>query len=307
MREAYRVGMDSARALLSGVVDYAGLFPPAALAMAEAVAEYARAQRGQDAWMLGRFVLPAARLPEFAEARAAATGGPDWRLSAIVRDGAAADPASVAAFNADPVRHRARVDTIECRPQALTGIDWLANVFGDAFDVYVEVAVGDDASDWLARVAGRGLKAKVRTGGLSPEAFPAPAALLDFIGAAVRLKVPFKATAGLHHAVRGSYRLTDEPAAARAPMYGYLNVLLATAALEAGLPASAAERILRQTDASTLRFSEASVRWVDTELPASALRATRQHRLVSFGSCSFRDPVDELRELPASCLLTPNS
>ena len=50
----------SARALLGGVVDYAGLFPPAALSMADAVAEYAAAQRGADAWMLGRFVLPAA-------------------------------------------------------------------------------------------------------------------------------------------------------------------------------------------------------------------------------------------------------
>jgi hypothetical protein len=299
--------MDSARALLSGVVDYAGLFPPAALVMAEAVAEYARAQGGHDAWMLGRFVLPAARLPEFAEARAAAPGGPDWRLSAIVRDGAEADQAAIAGFNADSIRHRARVDTIECKPQALTGIDWLADAFGEAVDVYVEVAAGDDAADWLARVAARGLKAKVRTGGLSPEAFPAPAALVDFIGAAVRLKVPLKATAGLHHAVRGSYRLTDEPGAARAPMYGYLNVLLATAALEAGLPASAAERILCQTDASTLRFLDGGVRWADIELPVSTLRVTRQHRLVSFGSCSFQEPVDELHELPDCCLLTPHS
>lgn len=316
MRRAYRVGMDSARALLSGVVDYAGLFPPAALPMAEAVAEYARAQGSADAWMLGRFVLPAVRLPELAGVRAVlpAGPGPEWRLSAIVRDGAAADHGAIAAFNAGALRHRALVDTIECQPQSLTGIDWLADVFGEAFDVYVEVAAGDEAVRWLERVAARKLKAKVRTGGLTANAFPAPAALVGFIAAAVQLQVPFKATAGLHHAVRGSYRLTYEPDAARATMYGYLNVLLATAALDAGLPASAAEQILCEIDASSLRFSEASVRWGDTELPLSTLHDTRQHHLVSFGSCSFREPVDELHALPRPLVpgsgfrvLTPNS
>src|SRR5512139_1490599 len=132
--------MESVRALLVGAVDYAGLFPPAALPMAGAVAEYGRAQGGPDAWMLGRFVLPAGRLSEFAEARAAANApaaSRTWTLSAIVRDGSDADRAAISAFNAGSARHGAVVDTVESKPQEVDGIDWLADAFGEAFDVYV--------------------------------------------------------------------------------------------------------------------------------------------------------------------------
>jgi hypothetical protein len=288
----------SARALLAAVVDYAGLFPPAALPMTGAVAEYAAAQGSGDTWMLGRFVLTATRLPEFAEVRASAAAptGP-WRLSAIVRDGSQADCDAVSGFNAGSARHHAIVDTIECKPQALEGIDWLADACRPSLDGYVEVTAGDEAEPWLERVAARGLKGKVRTGGLTPDAFPSPAALLSFIEAAVRLRVPFKATAGLHHAVRGCYRLTYDDRAAQAPMYGYLNLLLATAAIQTGASRAVAEQILCQTDTSSLVFADEAIRWGAAEWSAATLRSTRAEHLVGFGSCSFREPVAELHSL----------
>ena len=211
----------SARTLLGRVVDYAGLFPPAGLSMADAVREYAAARDGADAWMLGRFVLPAARLPEFAAARTAPGMPPGtWSLSAIVRDGSEDDRAAVATFNAASARHGAVVDTVEAKPATLAGIDWLAESFRAPIEVYVEVAPGPEAEVWLTHARESGVRGKVRTGGVTAEAFPAPAALVAFLEAAVHAGVPFKATAGLHHAVRGSYRLTYEPGAAAAPMYG---------------------------------------------------------------------------------------
>jgi len=81
-------------ALLHTIVDYAGLFPPAGLAMDEAVRHYAACRRDAHAWMLGRFVAPAARLDELAAAmRVAAAAGPEhpWRVSALVGEDAAAD------------------------------------------------------------------------------------------------------------------------------------------------------------------------------------------------------------------------
>lgn len=288
----------SATALLSGVVDYAGLFPPAALGMPAAVAAYHAALAGPDAWMLGRFVVPASRLPELAEVLSALPADrPDWRVSAIVRDGVDADAASVADFNNAYSRHRARVDTVESKPSALDAIDGLAAHFGAGIDVYVEVAPGADADRWLQRVAARGLRAKVRTGGVTAEAFPSPAVLAAFLAATVRHKVVFKATAGLHHAVRGSFRLTYDSGAAQAPMYGYLNVLLATAALHAGRPVATAEAILQQTDAAALVFAADAVRWGADVFPLSMLRDTRARHLVSFGSCSFTEPVEELDAL----------
>jgi len=288
---------DSTTALLAGAIDYAGLFPPAGLPMAAAAAEYHAALTSPHAWMLGRFVVPAARLLELANARAALPPGPQWPLSAIVRDGSSADLAAITAFNASAAQHPARVDTIEVKPHTLAGVDWLAAQAGDGLEVYVEVTPGPDVDQWLERVAARGLRAKVRTGGLTADAFPTSTALAAFIAAAVGHRVPFKATAGLHHAVRGAYRLTYDDGADHAPMYGYLNVLLATAAARAGHARSAIEAILQQTDVATLVFADDAVSWGAEQFPLSIVCDTRQHQLVSFGSCSFREPVAEFDAL----------
>lgn len=288
---------ESATTLLTGVVDYAGLFPPAALPMAAAVAEYARARGSEGAWMLGRFVLPAPRLAEFGAALA--TVEPPltpWRLSALAGDRADADVATVTAFNASPLAAAAIVDAVESRPADLDGVDWLAERWRGV-DVYVEVSPAADVVTWLERIAARGLRAKIRTGGVTADAFPSPAAVVAFLDAAVHVGVAFKATAGLHHAVRGTYRLTYAADAAAAPMYGYLNVLLATAALRAGRPVATAEALLQLTDAATLEFTADAVRWGGERFPLSMLRDTRSHHLVSFGSCSFQEPVDEFDAL----------
>jgi hypothetical protein len=291
---------ESATTLLTGVVDYAGLFPPAALPMAAAVAEYARARGSEGAWMLGRFVLPAPRLAEFGAALA--TVEPPltpWRLSALAGDRADADVATVTAFNASSLAAAAIVDAVESRPADLDGVDWLAERWRGV-DVYVEVSPAADVVTWLERIAARGLRAKIRTGGVTADAFPSPAAVVAFLDAAVHVGVAFKATAGLHHAVRGSYRLTYAADAAAAPMYGYLNVLLATAALRAGLGRATAEDLLVRDDASTLAFTDAAVRWHDVEFPTALLSATRASHLVGFGSCSFREPADEIQPLLAA-------
>jgi hypothetical protein len=288
---------EAALALLTGVVDYAGLFPPAGLAMAAAVEEYARARGGDQAWMLGRFVLPASRLGEFRDAVSTVEARlTPWRLSALAGDRSAADVAAVTAFNASPLGAAAKVDAVESKPAQVDGVDWLADHW-HGLDVYVEVNPAADVAAWLDRIAARGLRAKIRTGGVTADAFPSPAAVVAFLDAAVRAGVPFKATAGLHHAVRGSYRLTYAADAAVATMHGYLNVLLATAALRAGLGRATAENVLTCGDVSTLAFTETGVRWHDLELSSALLRATRADQLVGFGSCSFREPADEIRPL----------
>jgi hypothetical protein len=283
--------------LLAGAVDYAGLFPPAALSMAAAVAEYRAAQAGADAWMLGRFVVPATRLAELSQVLA--SGEPPltpWVLSAIVRDRSESDRTAIAEFNAS-ARGHATVDAIEAKPDSPDGIDWLADAFGTAFAVYVEIAASPDVESWMTHVAARGLRAKVRTGGLTAEAFPAPDALLRFIETAVRLDVAFKATAGLHHALRGEYPLTYEADAPHATMYGYLNVLLATAALREGLSSQIAADVLRRTGAASLTLADDGVRWGDVRISTDTIRRTRDAHMVSFGSCSFREPADEYRGL----------
>lgn len=294
---------DSATALLARVVDYAGLFPPAALGMPEAVAEYVRARAGRDVWMLGRFVVPASRLTELRDALTSAshTQTPDgaqnsWRVSAIVRDGSEDDVAAVSHFNAEAPA-AAAIDSVESAPASLESLSWLSSHFASIDERYVELPAGADAEVWMPRLAQTGCRAKVRTGGLQASAFPPPEALLGFIAATLRHQVPFKATAGLHHAVCGSYALTYERDAASARMFGFLNLLLATAALQAGLPEAAALGLLTGTSTHGLTFSHDGVQWGTTRLPTRLLRGLRERHLVSFGSCSFREPADEFRAL----------
>ena len=287
----------SATALLAAAVDYAGLFPPAALDMRQAVAEYAAARAGGDAWLLGRFVTPAARLPEFVRERTALPGTlPVWPVSAIVGAESGTDLTAIAATNASASGH-SRVDALECQPASLDGIDWLADRAG-ACEVFVEIPAGADVAAWMARIAARRLGAKIRTGGVTAAAFPSAADVVAFLDAATRAGVRFKATAGLHHAVRGAYRLTYEPAAPQATMFGYLNVLLAAASLRAGHPTAIAEQVLLRDDTTSLTFADDAVRWGALAFPTALVSATRAS-LAGFGSCSFREPADELRPLAA--------
>lgn len=291
----------SARALMAGAVDYAGLFPPAQLPLADALAEYRRALAGADAWMLGRFIVPAMQLSVLADAVVRdAHDGRGWTVSAIVREHMDEDAAAVQAFNQRAANLHVRVDTIECRPSSSDSITWLAKTFSPAFTVHVEVGVGPTARDDLRVVARHQLRAKVRTGGLAPDAFPAPASLVAFIESARDVGVPFKATAGLHHAMRGAYPLSDEIGAQSAMMHGFVNLMLATATVGERLPTTTAAALLTRTDHSALVFDDERVRWGDVELSIDAIGRMREAQCVSFGACSFREPADEYRRFDRS-------
>ena len=291
----------SARALMAGAVDYAGLFPPAQLPLGDAVAEYRRALAGADAWMLGRFIVPAVQLSVLADALVRdAHDGRGWTVSAIVREHMDEDAAAVQAFNQRAANQHVRVDTIECRPSSSDSIPWLAKTFSPAFTVHVEVGVGPTAPDDLRVVARHQLRAKIRTGGLAPDAFPAPASLVAFIESARDVGVPFKATAGLHHAMRGAYPLSDEIGAQSATMHGFVNLMLATATVGERLPTTTAAALLTRTDHAALVFDDERVRWGEVELSNAAIGRMRETQCVSFGSCSFREPADEYRRFDRS-------
>src|SRR5262249_36602097 len=126
--------------------------------------------------------------------------------------------------------------------------------------------------------------------------FPAPTDIVRFMRRCAELNVPFKATAGLHHPLRAEHRLTYAPDAPRGVMYGYLNVFL-TAALLGELSDAEAAALLAERDPTTLVVLRDVIRWHDHELRADQANAARERVASSFGSCSFREPVDDLRAL----------
>jgi hypothetical protein len=294
-------------ALLAGIVDYAGLFPPAGLAMGPAVRHHARYRAGPTAWMLGRFVVPAARLEEF-EAAAfdllpAADDAEPWRLSALAGSDVAADAARLAAFDArhapDREAGRAVVDVLEARVATPDACAALAPVAARGVDVYAEVPwQAPDAFPAFAGAArAAGVRLKLRTGGVTPDAFPPPDAVLAFLVACRDAGVAAKATAGLHHPLAGEHALTYEPGCARGTMYGFVNVFLAAALLRLGHEPARVRPLLTERDAAAFAADDAAVAWRGLRADAAALADARAHALVAFGSCSFEEPVADLRAL----------
>jgi hypothetical protein len=285
-------------ALLERVVDYAGLFPPAALSMPDAVAEYARQRRSPNAWMLGRFVVPVTRLDELAGAGQAVRERDEstWPVSALVGADPAGDFQVIRAFNA---RHGGRfaVEAVELRAATPEAIDFALAQRRDALEHYVEIAIEDDPRALLQAIRRHGARAKVRTGGVTADAFPSPAALGRFIVACAELGVPFKATAGLHHPLRGEEPLTYVSGATAATMFGFLGVFTAAALARNGADEATVIAVLEERDASAFSFTANALRWRDRTLDAGQVSAARREFALSFGSCSFREPVDDLHRL----------
>ncbi len=286
-------------ALLRGAIDYAGLFPPARLGMREAVANYAAYLGSDDAWALGRFVVPVVRLEEFAEAARPYVRGRDpWRVSVTVGGGIDGVQGEVHRFGMTHAE-LATVDAIEFRAVSPEVIAAAAAMLGASPRGYAELPLADNPAPYIEALRGTPVAAKLRTGGVTPDAFPDPERVLCFLQALLAAGIPFKCTAGLHHPVRGTFPLTYEPASPSGTMHGYLNVMLATAALEQGRGVDLARRILLEERAEAWLVTPAAISWREVRFAADALAVARSS-FEGFGSCSFREPLDELALVPAA-------
>lgn len=308
------------RSFMDGLVDYAGLFPPASLDMGSAVKEYASHLAEQDAWMLGRFIVPAGRLGELQETCAPyLDAGQEWAFSLLVggRESAAGALEAVAAqgraAQAFTKRFpgRAMIEILEA-PLPVDGSgsevgDFLQRYAGALADadlggreLYLEVLPGVDDVRVLEAISTMAacdsifsrIGAKLRCGGVTPEAFPSCERIAGFIDTCRRLDLPLKCTAGLHHPVR--HQAAEPPVM----MHGFLNVFgagILAHATGAGLKVLTA--CVAETDPEAFTFSTEGFAWRDHLVPAADLYLAREGFLAGFGSCSFAEPRDDLRTL----------
>ncbi len=235
---------DARRAALAALIDHAPTFPPASLSTPDALDEDRRARAGEHAWMLARLVWPASRRDELE--------GEDRALSVLLD----------APFEGDM-----RAEAVETRWVERHGEAGLDELVGE---VYVELPLGDGLEEKVAALAERGLRAKVRCGGVE---VPTAEALGRFLSVCRAARVPFKATAGLHHPLAAEGR------------HGFLNVIAACAFGDA---AALAEHV---------ELGAAGLRWRDRVAAPDELERVRREQLVAVGSCSFSEPVDDLKEL----------
>jgi hypothetical protein len=323
----------SVRAMFSGIIDYAGMFPPAQLPLEQAIRNYARYRTEPESWMLGRFVCPAAELEElspfveelFGEGSplSLAALGRTGKPGSVFLDDLRADLECVAQF-----RHthgdKVAVDVFETRvtPQLasqtrpgeyLYQVVQAIDAFGSpSLHVFLEPSPEGDWLDSVERLAVslyvlnslaiKGSKKrlgrpwfgfKLRCGGTQASMVPSIGQIAYVLS--VRGPLPFKATAGLHHPLR------QFDHALGTHVHGFLNVWFAALAL-----ATKHDRVMRgptplpllleDENAANFKFTDEAVSWRNLSL-STELVAEDREQITSFGSCSFDEPREGLREL----------
>jgi hypothetical protein len=291
--------MDAARTLLSGIVDYAGLFPPASATMEQAVAEYARQRESGGSWMLAAFVVPVVRLGEFADAAdgpLAASQGP-WPLSVLVGADYREELDALAKWVRDQAPGRVGVAALEHRPATPEAVADVASRAAGV-ELFLELPWDADLRPWVEAVRAAGARAKIRCGGVTPDLIPPVDRVAEFLRVCSDAGVGLKFTAGLHHPVRSVHPLTYEADAPTAMMHGFLNVFVAAGLLASGgLSDLDLLAVLEETDSGAFRVGPDGVAWREREVPASGLDSARRSFARSFGSCSFAEPVEDLQQL----------
>jgi hypothetical protein len=327
--------LGSLRALLDGIIDYAGTFPPAKLQMPEAVRKYVSYLGGPDAWMLGRFVCPVRSAAEVTrhllDLSDQATAGPRPRVSLLA--GGGTDASQTIGHLREDARALANSglrdlavagDVWEVRLPADVLKDCLSDQLGrmltaaddalrpvSATTIFYEAGVGDPS---VFRSLVKALQAheegetkvqvgfKLRTGGLDAGAFPPPEQIALVLVTCREARIPLKFTAGLHHPVR-----RFDPSVGT-HTYGFLNVFgAALLCIQHELDEGQLRPILLEEDASRFTFTVADFAWKNYGIPADAIRKLRKDRVISFGSCSFDEPRDDLRHLGILPPIVPGS
>ena len=301
--------------LVTSLFDYAGLFPPATLDMQKACENYARDRMGKHAWMLGRIVCPASKLHKLSEAAAILMPGTygtsgyrehadilePWGVSAVIDRPLDEALELIDAFDehhAEEVHGLARVECLELRPDSPEAIDRALDQIPEDVMAFFEVPAMEDCRGFVAALAGNDAAAKIRCGGVTPEAFPTSEQVGAFVLACKNAAVPFKATAGLHHPVRAEQKLTYEPDSERGVMHGFVNLFMATSFVRADdVPLEFVVELLEERDPDTFSFGEDSATWRNHEIGAADIARARETFALSIGSCSFGEPVEDLQKL----------
>jgi hypothetical protein len=272
-------------ALLAEIVDDAGLFPPAELDMPDAVDAHLAARAGEFRWMLGRFVCPAGRLEVLH--RHIPRGADPFRLSVIAPT--EWDASSFGSVDDD----RWRVEALEARLPDADVSKWAGELSAAASThganrAWLENPWADFPDDaWQAAtsaIAARdGVGLKVRCGGADSSAIPPPATLASIMVACRDAGIAFKATAGLHHPFRHGGH------------HGFLNLAVAAAlARVASLNDVDVAEILSDEDVDAFQVDDDGVSWHELHADVPAISTSRRDLFFGFGSCSFREPVDDL-------------
>jgi hypothetical protein len=293
--------MAAAREAFAALIDYAGLYPPASLPIEKVAGNYGEYRRGADAWMLGRLIAPVERLDEL-QARAVASGASAnarWPVSVLVGGAEAIATSAPLIARLRCLRDSALdIESVEANAATAADVAAIASAYPPEIERFVEVAADPDPASLLAAIADHRLAGKVRTGGVTKDKFPSPAIVARFLVRSSAARVPVKATAGLHHAVRGEHRLTYAADSPSGVMHGCANLVFAAALLSAGkIDEALVEALLDDDRPEAFKLGGRAGSWLNAAVTYGEFAHARRTLLRSVGSCSFDEPVREMRAL----------
>jgi len=298
----------SLRALLAHAIDYAGLFPPATLALEPALANYGEYIRMPDAWMLGAFILPVAQFSAATRGLSQFDAANPLRVSAL---GPKTDNTDTFLASLDGAMEAIRSFRAACRGVALIDqfemalpaevtaptLKMIRSRTDPQLRTFLEASVhdADRAVKLIAATnreqAGGKLGYKLRTGGVTASAFPSSEEIASVLLCAATHDVPIKFTAGLHHPVRIFHE------SVQTKMHGFVNVLgSAVLALEHDWREKEIAAMLDEEDPAAFSFSDDSFAWRDWSVATDRIPIHRE-LVTSLGSCSFDEPREDLRAL----------
>jgi len=271
--------------------------------MGEAVAEYQEAIHSGTRWVTGRFLCRSSQLEDLASVTTVGLrrGDHPWQVGMIVD----MSPGASAALGQDFHREMSPAMRITASEAKLASpavadagslVDMLGTIDTD-MAVFVEVDGHRSIEGQLRDIAealrdrGRAGGAKLRCGGLSAEDFPSVETVASFIWEASLLSLPFKATAGLHQPIR------HHDAAIGAWRHGFVNLLLACAAADAGEDLDTIRRIIGEEEPSAFGFTPMAASWRELTIPGSAIKRARRSGMVAYGSCDLAEPLEALMAL----------
>lgn len=271
--------------MLEGLIDYAGLYPPANLEMQPTVTNWSNFCLSEDNWILGRLIIPVNRLDEFKQVAVdllPSGGAEPWQLSVLlpeVNSDVFVEAANtVVEFNQSNCGAVANV--VEFKASSTSEIDIALSCLHDDIYPFIELPIDKDPRGLITSLAGSIAGAKVRTGGISPDLYPSVENLARFIHACAISKLQFKATAGMHHPCR---TFNDSVGVHE---FGFLAVMYATAA--ARFRDATIEGIACILKSEIMDFDACTEKMLEN---------VRAELFCSFGSCSFDDPISDLRSM----------
>jgi len=281
--------MTAIQTLLASLIDYAGLYPPASLSLRSAANNYLAYTTGRHAEALGRFIINADRLDELRSVAGESLAR--FELSVIASNTADFDRIH------NVIRNGMKIEAIEMKNADLDAIKQTRAQLPNYVDLYIEIAPDASTPSLLQAMVDTGIRAKIRMGGVTPDAFPSAPDVVRMMAELARLRLSFKATAGLHHPIRSCRPLTYDQHSPKGTMHGFINLCCAAAVLFFGERESAAERILLEEDPSAWHIGNDEIQWRDLPWTRDQLSSMRRHFLTSIGSCSFEEPIHDLEAL----------